>query len=109
MNPLGLPFEIYNHAGYLRMRPRRRRRASRAGWDDHAGGMPDPALDGPVQDGVELSEKLADSPYVKRCFVRQTFRYFMGRAENRTTPARWRRWSRPTTDRTARSPAWSAP
>ena len=35
-------------------------------------------------DAVDFSEKLAASPYVKRCFVRQAFRYFMGRAENRT-------------------------
>ena len=27
-------------------------------------------------------EKLADSEHVKRCFVRQTFRYFVGRPEN---------------------------
>jgi hypothetical protein len=33
---------------------------------------------------VELSEKLAGSRYVKQCFVRQAFRYFMGRPENRT-------------------------
>ena len=33
---------------------------------------------------MDLSQKLAASPYVKRCFVRQTFRYFMGRAENRS-------------------------
>ncbi|MBN1204693.1 MAG: DUF1588 domain-containing protein [Myxococcaceae bacterium] len=85
MNPLGYPFEIYNHAGYLRV-------------GDHApdggtmppdgrsalSGMPDPALNGPVRDAVELSEKLADSPYVKRCFVRHVFRYFMGRDENRS-------------------------
>ena len=29
-------------------------------------------------------EKLGDSPYVKRCFIRHAFRYFMGRDENRT-------------------------
>ncbi len=77
MNPLGYPFEIYNHAGYLRQ-------------DDHGSApngsamlenMPDPALDGPVRDAVELSEKLADSDYTKRCFIRQTFRYFSGREE----------------------------
>lgn len=85
MNPLGLPFETFNHAGYLRVRDR----APDAGWQPPSGasvlsGMPDPSLNGPVRDAVELSEKLAESPYVKRCFVRQTFRYFMGRPENRT-------------------------
>ena len=77
MNPLGYPFEIYNHAGFLRK-------------EDHGQppdgsatlrGMPDPDLDGPVKDAVELSQKLGDSPYVKRCFIRQSFRYFMGREE----------------------------
>jgi hypothetical protein len=79
MNPLGMPFEIYNHAGFLRA-------------DDHGrppdgsstlSGMPDPSLDGPVSDAVQLSERFADSPYVKRCFIRQVFRYFMGRGETR--------------------------
>ncbi len=77
MNPLGYPFEIYNHAGFLRV-------------DDHGSPpdgsavlmhMPEPALNGPVRDAVELSEKLAASPHVKRCFIRQTFRYFNGREE----------------------------
>ncbi|MBL8915805.1 MAG: DUF1588 domain-containing protein [Archangium sp.] len=85
MNPLGYPFELYNHAGYLRTRDH----AADGGWKPPDGtsvlsGLPDPMLNGPVRDGVEFSEKLADSPWVKRCFVRQTFRYFMGRAENRT-------------------------
>jgi len=85
MNPLGYPFEIYNHAGYLRVH-------------DHAAdgslgppngsstlsGLPDPALNGPVRDAVEFSEKLAQSPWVKRCFIRQAFRYYMGRDENLT-------------------------
>ncbi len=85
MNPLGFTFEIYNHAGYLRARDK----APDGGVMDPSGavvltGMPDPALDGPVRDAVELSERLAQSPHVKRCFVRHVFRYFMGRDENRT-------------------------
>jgi hypothetical protein len=85
MNPLGMPFEIYNHAGYLR----RQDHAPDAGWMPPDGkstltGMPDPALDGQVADAVVLSQKLANSPYVKRCFIRHVFRYFMGRNENKT-------------------------
>lgn len=85
MNPLGYPFEIYNHAGYLRVHDH----AADGGWKPPDGrvtltGMPDPALDGPVTDAVDLSQKLAVSGRAKRCFVRQTFRYFMGRNENRT-------------------------
>jgi Protein of unknown function (DUF1585) len=80
MNPLGYPFEVYNHAGFVRIA-------------DHDGtppngrstlvDMPDPGLNGPVNSAVELSRKLADSNHVKRCFVRQTFRYFAGRDETR--------------------------
>lgn len=85
MNPLGFAFETYNHSGYLRNRDH----APDGGWMAPSGasvlsGMPDPALNGPVRDAVELSEKLADSPWVKRCFLRQAFRYYMGRNENRT-------------------------
>lgn len=85
MNPLGYPFEIYNHAGYLRTRDH----APDGGWTAPSGqstlsNMPDPALDGPVRDAVELSEKLAASGHVKRCFIRNVFRYFMGRDENRS-------------------------
>ncbi len=85
MNPLGLPFETYNHAGYLRNRDH----APDGGWMAPDGrsvlaGMPDPALNGPVRDAVELTEKLAASPWVKRCFLRHAFRYYMGRNENRT-------------------------
>jgi hypothetical protein len=85
MNPLGMPFEIYNHAGYLRMVDH----APDAGFGPPSGAtmlaqLPDPSLNGPVRDAVELSEKLAASGYAKRCFIRQTFRYFMGRDENLT-------------------------
>ncbi|MFY0581000.1 DUF1588 domain-containing protein [Cystobacter fuscus] len=85
MNPLGLTFEIYNHAGYLRTRDH----APDGGWMAPNGqvmlsNLPDPGLNGPVRDAVELSEKLAASGHVKRCFVRQAFRYFMGRDENRS-------------------------
>lgn len=77
MNPLGYPFELYNHTGFLRV-------------DDHGSSpdgsselknMPDESLDGPVSGPTELAERLAQSNYVKRCFIRQTFRYFAGRSE----------------------------
>ncbi|MFZ5439957.1 MAG: DUF1588 domain-containing protein [Myxococcota bacterium] len=85
MNPLGMPFEIYNQAGYLR----RADHAPDGGWGPPDGtvtlsGMPEPALDGPIRDAVDFSEKAAVSAHVKRCFVRQAFRYFMGRNENRS-------------------------
>lgn len=77
MNPLGYPFEIYNHAGFLRV-------------DDHGSApdgsseltaMPSPELDGPVSSAIDFNERLAASPYAKRCFLRQVFRYFVGREE----------------------------
>ena len=77
MNPLGYPFEIYNHAGFLRA-------------EDHGGPpngeavlryMPEPELNVGVTDAIDMMERLADSAHVKRCFIRQNFRYFMGRNE----------------------------
>ena len=77
MNPLGYPFEIYNHAGFLRV-------------EDHGGppdgsssliNMPDPALEGAVSSAIEMSERFAGSDYTKRCFIRNVFRYFAGREE----------------------------
>ncbi|MGH1342689.1 MAG: DUF1588 domain-containing protein [Nannocystales bacterium] len=77
MNPLGYPFEIYNHAGFVRV-------------EDHGGSpdgsselilMPSAELGGPVTSALDMSQKFAESQWVKRCFIRQTFRYFAGREE----------------------------
>lgn len=88
MNPLGLPFEMYNHAGFLRA------------WDkllpDPGGkltvlhtpdatstidNLPDQALDGAYQNAIDFARKVSKSQYARRCFIRQAFRYFMGRDE----------------------------
>jgi len=77
MNPYGAPFELYNHAGFLRA-------------DDHGQppdgsttitNAPDPALNRRYASPMELTDALAASPYARRCFVRNVFRFFMGRAE----------------------------
>ncbi len=77
MNSLGYPFEVYNHAGFVRA-------------TDHGGApdgtstidnAPDPVLNTSVQDAVELSQLLAQSNHAKRCFIRQAFRFFAGRNE----------------------------
>lgn len=77
MNSLGYPFEIYNHAGFLR-------------YEDHGGApdgtseitnAPDPSINGSITDAVDLSLRLSTSDHVKRCAIRQTFRFFMGREE----------------------------
>jgi len=77
MNSLGKPFEIFNHAGILR--------AEDHGQEPDGSSvlefMPEAGLNGRVNDAIELTERLARSPHVKRCFIRQTFRFFMGRNE----------------------------
>lgn len=80
MNELGLSFEVFNHAGFLR--------------DDDHGQPPDgsayirnwPGGSGPVavDSAVELTELLAEDPYARRCFLRHVFRFFARRYE---TPA----------------------
>ena len=77
MNSLGKPFEIYNHAGFTRFNDHGQAPDGRSVLEF----MPDPALDGPVEDAVDLVTRMAESNHVKRCFVRQTFRSFMGRNE----------------------------
>jgi hypothetical protein len=84
MNTLGYPFEMYNHAGFLRA------------WDkyDDDGttehppdatstitNLPDPALNVAIADAVDFAQRVGASPYARRCFIRQAFRYFMGRDE----------------------------
>ena len=77
MDPLGLPFEMYNQLGIVR---------------DQEQGKPvdtsgeiilsgDPALDGPVKNPMEMIKKLAASERVSQVFVRHVFRYWMGRNE----------------------------
>lgn len=77
MNSLGMPFEVYNHAGLVR--------ASDHGQapDGHSviTNGPDPSLNGEVDDAIALAELIASSPYARRCFIRHVFRYFMGRNE----------------------------
>ncbi len=77
MDPLGLPFEMYNHAGLFR----------RTEFDqsvDTTGEIIDsgePALDGKVANVFELIEKLAESKRAEQVFVRHAFRFWMGRNE----------------------------
>lgn len=81
MNPIGYTFEIYNHAGFIRT-------------EDH-GAAPSGASTipyFPVEDEVltnglevssatELMELVGQSSRAKRCFIRQSFRFFAGRNE----------------------------
>lgn len=77
MDPLGLPFEMYNHAGLYRE------------WEldkpvDTSGEIidsGDPSLDGKVVNALELIDRLAESERVEQVFVRHAFRFWMGRNE----------------------------
>ena len=77
MDPLGLPFEMYNHAGVFRTEE----------WDkpvDSSGEIidsGDPELDGPVKDALEMIQKLSESERVEQVFIRHAFRFWMGRNE----------------------------
>jgi hypothetical protein len=77
MDPLGLPFELYDHFG--------RYRETELGQPvDTSGvldGTGDARLDGPVTNAVDLIERLAASERVEQVFVRHVFRYFVGRNE----------------------------
>lgn len=77
MDPLGLPFEMYNHAGLYR--------ETELGKPvDTSGEVIDsgvPELDGKVTDALELIDRLAHSERAEQVFVRHAFRFWMGRNE----------------------------
>ena len=77
MDPLGLPFEMYNHAGLFRT-TELDKPVDTTGEIIDSG---DPALDGKVSNALELIEKLATSERAEQVFVRHAFRYWMGRNE----------------------------
>ena len=77
MDPLGLPFEMYNHIGLYRTQEQGRPVDTTGAIIDSG----DPALDGPVENALEMIRKLAGSERVKQVFVRHAFRFWMGRNE----------------------------
>ena len=77
MDPLGLPFENFDHFGRFRT-TEMGRPVDTAGNVRQSG---DPRLDGPVKAPFELLRKLASSQRVQQVFVRHVFRYFLGRNE----------------------------
>ena len=77
MDPLGLPFEMYNHAGLYRETELNQP-------VDTTGEIIDsgvPALDGKVANAIEMIQKLAESKRAEQVFVRHAFRFWMGRNE----------------------------
>ena len=103
MNPIGLPFEIYDDFGRYRLQEELEHpdNLERKGPDkaavhvdlrdrykalpvDAAGfldGTGDPSLDGPVEDALDLIDRLIRSEKVRQSIIRHAFRYFLGRNE----------------------------
>jgi hypothetical protein len=77
MDPLGLPFEMYNHAGIFR-KTELNKPVDTSGEIIDSG---DPQLDGPVKDAIEMIQKLAESKRAEQVFIRHAFRFWMGRNE----------------------------
>ncbi|QDU92322.1 DUF1588 domain-containing protein [Lignipirellula cremea] len=77
MDPLGLPFERYDHFGSWR-KTELEKPVDVTGEIVNSG---DPAIDGPVAGPDELVRRLAASPRVEQSFVRHAFRFWMGRNE----------------------------
>jgi len=77
MDPLGLPFEMYNHAGLYRT-TELDKPVDTTGEIIDSG---DPELDGPVENAIDMIERLAASERVEQVFVRHAFRFWMGRNE----------------------------
>ncbi|MEI7684769.1 MAG: DUF1588 domain-containing protein [Planctomycetota bacterium] len=100
MNPVGLPFEIYDHFGRFRKEEAlvdqgataknvdkkgkslgTVRRLAPVDATGRIGDFGDARVEGDVGDAVEMLKKLAESERVEQIFVRHAFRYWMGRNE----------------------------
>lgn len=77
MDPLGLPFEMYNHAGLYR-ETELDRPVDTTGEIIDSG---DPKLDGEVANALEMIQRIAESERTEQVFVRHAFRFWMGRNE----------------------------
>ena len=77
MNPLGLPFEIYDHYGRFRF-DELDKPVDATSKIVNTGV---PGLDGEVNGPFELIERLASSTHCEQVFVRYVFRFFLGRNE----------------------------
>lgn len=77
MDPLGLPFEMFDHFG--------RHRTTELGQTVVSTGRVELAgdrnIEGTVDNAVELVHRLASSRRVQQVFIRHAFRFFMGRNE----------------------------
>lgn len=78
MDPLGLPFEQFDHFGRFRT-TELGKPVNSTGGVERSG---DPKLNGEVKDPFALIRTLAASKRVEQVFVRHAFRYFLGRNES---------------------------
>ena len=78
MNPLGMPFEAYNHVGRFR-EMEKGKPVDTSGAIQLAG---DEQFSGDVSDVREMMERLAVAPKVRQSFLRHMFRFWMGRNES---------------------------
>jgi hypothetical protein len=96
MNPLGLPFEMYDDFGRFRIDEPIEHPENVIGKQlkyfnvyktlpvDTRGdlrGTGDPALDGEVKDAPDLIDRLAKSTRTRQSIIRHAFRFYMGRNE----------------------------
>ena len=77
MDPLGLPFERYNHTGLIRLEEQKKP-VNTTGEIIESGV---PTLDGKVANANEMIQKIASSERAEQVFVRHAFRFWMGRNE----------------------------
>ena len=77
MDPLGLPFERYNHTGLIRGEEQKKP-VDTTGEIIESGV---PTLDGKVANANEMIQKIANSERAEQVFVRYAFRFWMGRNE----------------------------
>jgi hypothetical protein len=77
MNPLGLPFELYDHYGRFRFNELDKP----VDLTSKIVNSGVPEVDGEVKTPFELIERLANSTHCEQVFVRYVFRFFLGRNE----------------------------
>lgn len=83
MNPLGMPFELYDDFGRHRNVEKLLAKGKSAPVDSSGVliGTGHPEFDGDVSSSIDLVHRLAQSERVRQSFVRHAFRFWMGRNE----------------------------
>jgi len=82
MNPLGMPFEAFNHVGRFRELERQKPVDTSGSIDYVSGYGVGEDLEGDVANVRDMMERLARSPLVRQSFIRHVFRFWMGRNES---------------------------